>query len=110
MSRTDVHRPACVQASDPYLRREYREEHDHRSAPCDLDVFLATRGWAPTHCYLNFCGGRNPYCGCPMCTGRYDRKRARRKERAAWRKVRRQVLTAGVDSVDVLNPRPRRTW
>lgn len=110
MSRTDVHRPPWVQARDPYLRHEYRDEHDHSTGVCDLAVFLDAHVWIKTRCYRDYAGHRNPYCGCRLCTGHTGRKRANRKDRHAWRRDRHQILATGAGSLDVLTPRPRRTY
>lgn len=68
MSRTDVHRPWHVQMEDPYNR--------HRLYRSDIGNLM------PLYCT----------CGCPMCTGRYQRRLGRRQERVMWRSIRQELV------------------
>lgn len=119
MSRTDNHAPPWVKDRDPYRRREFRPEHDHwysetyydrdgrrwvatkrLTVPCDLDVFMTSKGSVWTRCRMVYAGSRNIYCGCRMCTGHDGRRLARKQERVAWRRYRANVL-AITDRSDV---------
>ncbi len=85
MSRTDVHRPKWVQDRDR-LTRPMIEVHRHETGPCDLDAWRAQKGHHHrSRCYLLYVGGRNPYCGCRLCTGHDGRLAANGKARARWR-------------------------
>lgn len=73
MSRTDVHRPWPVQASDPHNRH--------------LLYRYAQWPWATAlTSYRNLC------CGCHMCTGQVGRKYRHRQERVALRAQCREAL------------------
>ena len=95
MSRTDIHRPAWVQAQDPLTKNNWKAFHHHPTRDsagrptCDLDRFLAAfyaGDWARTRCYVQWWGGPN-ICGCSMCTGQPSRRLARRRDRLAARRA-----------------------
>jgi hypothetical protein len=71
MSRTDVHRPWRVQVDDPYNRHRLL-----RFSWREFDEMI------PLYCA----------CGCPMCTGRYARRLARKQERVIWRSIRQELI------------------
>lgn len=110
MSRTDVHAPGWVKERDPLWRANHREHHNHHQyvighekvktedghtkykpiwkkvERCDLDDYLALRGWSYTRtaCSIQFwSNGRNVHCGCNLCTNfigrRHDRRVGRQK-------------------------------
>lgn len=128
MSRTDVHAPGWVKERDPaWWRTHFAERHRHvrqfwdpqtqrwsvqRAVDCDLDRFLA--GERDTNCSMRLTGApTNISCGCRICTGHDERKRARRRERAAWRAAARTMLATGCadpGSVDVSTPYRRCRW
>ncbi len=114
MSRTDVHAPAWVKERDPLWRAHYVEDHNHAQyvighekrntedghtyyasiwkmvERCDLDEYLAARGWARTACHIRMINaGRNVGCGCRMCTGQTWRKFGNRTERYTTKKLLR---------------------
>ena len=112
MSRTDVHAPAWVKERDPAWRSCFKESHNHswhiygyekrkdrpgldlykpiwkRVDRCDLDVYLAARGWVRTACQIVYAHrGRNIFCGCGMCTGKDDRKLGNRSDRQRTKRL-----------------------
>lgn len=115
MSRTWVHMPPHVKERHPEFRRHFVAEHDHwieedrdlerhcwlvrRSAPCDLDVYLASEGRINTRCRLAYRGGRNIYCGCALCTGAPFMRLTRRRERHQWKAIRQRLLAG--EEIDV---------
>jgi hypothetical protein len=120
MSRTDVHRPIWVQARDRVPG--VSEVHDHRHGPCDLDESrearvhsypwrMSTWRWPRTEsfCYfhINF---YDHYSG--RLWPHYRRKAYKRiyahQERADWRRLEHQLLTAEHPD-DVQDPLYRRS-
>jgi hypothetical protein len=74
MSRTDVHRPWRVQVTDPYNRHLlYR----FQSYPACVDG-------------VELMPFRNIGCGCRLCTGFYERRWARRRDRHEVRRALRR--------------------
>jgi len=52
---------------------------------------------------------RNLGCGCALCTGQYQRKLNRRRDRTRWRKDRQQMLATPAsdrDTIDVSRRHP----
>lgn len=93
MSRTDIHRPGWVKERDPHMRRVMLTEHRHQDGPCDLDVWLKSKGWShETRCYVRYIGSRNIYCGCRMCTMHDYVKIGNGKDRMRWRNDRQRLL------------------
>lgn len=93
MSRTDVHRPFRVIMLDPTVRRWFVDHHNHESGTCDLDRFLRTCEYTrPLGCYRGIGPSCPNLCGCQLCSDQFWRKHARRRERAAWRAVRQDLL------------------
>lgn len=88
MSRTDAHRPLAVLARDP-KNWKYIVVHTGPFDP-SKDKF----DWAKVWWY------GPQICGCRMCTGHYWYKQERKANRAAWKKLRRNIL-AEVDRSDV---------
>jgi hypothetical protein len=71
MSGTDAHRPWRVQVTDPYNRHLIRQYGTWRGEPL-------------------YTSHRNLSCGSRMCTGYYERRQARRRDRReAKRAIRR---------------------
>lgn len=111
MSRTDVHAPWWVKTRDPAWRVDFRERHDHSDGVCNLDEWLATdgTGWHAGTCYVaNISRRRNIGCGCRMCTGHVDRRRARRAERHQWATLRHHLLTSHREHHDDILTHTRR--
>lgn len=107
MSRTDVHRPVWVMYHDPTIRHWFVDHHDHRTEACDLHEFLADPNGPSTRCYRQPWTKAPRLCGCRGCTDRDGRKLNRRVERARWRAIARELLTAHPDDredVDVSVP------
>jgi len=73
MSRTDVHRPWLVQRDDPHNRHRLRRFQAWSTEEPELIPLYNT-------------------CGCPMCTGTYERRARRRRERYAGRREARQQV------------------
>ena len=88
MSRTFAHRPFWVHLGDPTLCVPVC---DHTNGPCDLVgisfYFYAVRHGEATYGPLRRCRWEvdinriPPPCGCPMCTGHFDRRFDRRRDR-----------------------------
>lgn len=115
MSRTDVHIPFWVKARSRAWREFFYEVHDHSTGPCDItDFFNVTQAgrWHRTRCFMQYTTSIGDIsCGCKLCTGQRDRKRARRRERAELRVQLRNVLKTDrgdIDTVDVPPPGPVR--
>lgn len=90
MSRTDVHRPWTVQLADPHNRH----------------LFYRFQVWPWQHDLVPI---KNIGCGCPMCTGHFERKRTRRAERHLIRRdLHRLVAQQAAGSLDEDAPVPRR--
>lgn len=91
---------------DPLWRTHYAEDHNHawhsvghekaytedghtiwktiwkKVEHCDLDQYLAARGWIRTACQIRLVrNGRNIDCGCQLCTGQAWRRLGNRIER-----------------------------
>lgn len=85
MSKTDKTTPYWVRL----LRRDVpvQEVHDHENGPCDLPPkpehreHVGYRGRGHCHWDYTYSDGVNHFCGCPMCTGKHERKAERRKRR-----------------------------
>jgi len=94
MSRTDVHRPWQVQLADPHNRHLlYR----YPAWPWQMEL-------------TSF---KNLGCGCPLCTGHFGRKRARRQDRHTTRRALHNAVAqqaAGDLDEDLLLPRPAEAW
>lgn len=91
MSRTDVHRPYVVQATDPFNR------HRVRIAPRFSDGSGGPMYWPLYNT-----------CGCKLCSGQFARKADRRHQRTQWRTLRQGLLkTAPEDRGDMDVPPPR---
>lgn len=82
MSKTDKTRPWWVQERDPWLRADFREDHDHRNGTCDIErrVTDPWLSWSSTSCHIVYRGTRQ-VCACRVCTGYWWRKRQRRRLR-----------------------------
>lgn len=90
MSRTDVHRPWTVQLADPYNRH----------------LFYRSQVWPWQHELVPF---KNIGCGCPMCTGRHQRRASRRAERHQARQdLRKLIAQWAARELDEDAPVPRR--
>lgn len=81
MARTDKTRPTWVRMADG--PRFAVAHHDHRNHACNLPPLFADSrliDFAAGHCYWepNY---RLVTCGCPLCTGRYERREERRRAR-----------------------------
>jgi hypothetical protein len=86
MSRTIPHRPYRAWLAVPSVCVEV---HDHRDGPCDLPTLaeflhaVKDGGWPHDQC----CGwdidirAIPPTCGCSLCTGRFERRWERRRDR-----------------------------
>ncbi|WP_431881724.1 hypothetical protein [Micromonospora chalcea] len=112
MSRTDIHRPFRVQMRDPYARHWFAEHHDHSTGACDLDGFLSSATQSRARCYRQPTDACPNLCGCTLCTGRPQRKLARRQERVTWRSARARLLAAaraGERDLDV-HPIRAKAW
>ena len=93
MSRTDVHRPWCVQVADPYER--------HRMRRWYYWADQVEHGWLPLY----------TACGCAMCTMRYWRRLQNRQVRVLWRRARQNLLkTLPEDYPDMDVPPLRGSW
>jgi hypothetical protein len=109
MSRTDVHAPNWVKERDPAWRNVFKEYHDHRTGPCDIEKFRASKGsfwWRPrlfTRCSTTFTScGRNIFCGCGMCTNQTGRRTQIKSSRVMWNKAKRLVeKTTREDLLDI---------
>lgn len=95
MSKTDKTDPYWVKAASGKQGVAYKASHDHSRGPCDLpaDHRKGLRaGWGKTRCHwtetLSF-WMTEQQCGCPMCTGRDERRIERRRSRHNARKVLR---------------------
>lgn len=101
MARTDKTRPWHVKAADKpaYLV----PEHDHRFGPCDLPARPAP-GKADLHrpaeggrCFWTasrtFWSSKAARCGCPMCSGTFDRRVERRRARRTAKQALRDPDT-----------------
>jgi hypothetical protein len=90
-----VHEPWWVKERSWRWRDFFAEQHHHpHGAPCDLDVYLHpdphSRAGSRTRCYLDpVWRGRQVFCGCGMCTGRWYRRDIHRAGRTAWRSYAR---------------------
>jgi hypothetical protein len=94
MSRTDVHRPWKVQVEDPYNRH--------------LFYRFATWPWQ-----MELVPIKNFACGCPRCTNRFGRRRARRQDRHTTRRALHTAVAqyaAGDLDEDLLLPRRAEAW
>jgi hypothetical protein len=91
MSRTDVHRPWLVQLADSTNRH----------------LLYRYPAWPWGTELTSF---KNISCGCPMCTGHYQRKASRRAERHQARlDLRELMMQAAAGELDEDGPLPRRT-
>ena len=73
MSRTDVHRPWSVQRDDLHNRHRLHRHQTWANRPPELVPLYSV-------------------CGCPMCTGRHERRAERRRDRHGWRRDLRRGL------------------
>ena len=89
MSRTDKTRPYWVKVLES--TKNHIDQHDHRDGICDLGAVQIKGGpkwswWShggscgytetATFLYSNYAR-----CGCPMCSGQFDRRQERRQSR-----------------------------
>lgn len=95
MSRTFVHEPWWVKERAWRWRHYFAERHHHPGgAPCDLHVYLHphphSRPGSHTRCYMDpVWQGRQVFCGCGACSGRWYRDDIHRAGRVAWRSYAR---------------------
>lgn len=68
---------------DKHKGMHVKEIHDHSKGPCDLpeEIPKGFSAWLDTQCWYSLDYGYTNTCGCKMCTGYYERKEDRRKER-----------------------------
>lgn len=89
MSKTFKTRPLTVRLSDPNDNKVgYEEKHSHHgNRECDLpntvkeQIKLDADKLRNLNCYYDFKYIGHRVCGCPMCTEKFERKVARKKER-----------------------------
>lgn len=96
MSRTDVHRPFEVQATDPYNRHRVR-----------VTLMYSDGSGGPSYWPLY------NTCGCQMCSGQFERRYNNGRARCAWRAARQDLLKTTVedrDDMDVAPLRGSRWW
>lgn len=109
MSDTDKTRPVWVQMLDPRNRGWATEYHDHSRGPCDLADFDPR--------YSLWIGRRTRCAVWPSRAaaheGIYPRPpkqleyyvfKAKRRERATWRRVRAELLGGNLDAADSVPP------
>jgi len=117
-----VHRPYWVQEHDPdNQHRVVAETHWHierdcwdpqtrrwlveRHRPCDIDEPGPVRRCQRYLAYNT--------CGCTICTGQYDRKQTRRRERGRLRADLREAVKtspANWGDIDIVEPRRVTCW
>jgi hypothetical protein len=92
LSKTDKTRPWRVRAQEAGLK----EQHNHRNGVCDLPAD-PSKGWGRfSGCHYTeshaFYYGPGGGCGCPMCSGQYENRQERRRDRhRAAQAIRRGV-------------------
>lgn len=89
MARTDAHLPGNIRLLESHRRVAV---HNHAHGPCDLlpieEWVKNEPGWREVRCRWDLTLSEyweHPLCGCWMCTGQGDRRRARRVERYSAR-------------------------
>ena len=115
MSRTDVHRPAWVQRTDPADRHRFsRPAHNHwevdcwdretgrwlvrRSRPCDAHDPAVPEVDRRCVRWPHF-----QWCGCPLCSGSLNHRLSHRHQRTSLRALLRELTTAAADDLDTID-------
>lgn len=109
MSDTDKTRPTWVQMLDPHNRGWATEHHDHSRGGCDIADYDPRCGLfgRPTRCcvwpsYTAMNEGIYPR---PPKQLEYYVWKAKRRERATWRRLRSELLGGNLDAAEAVGPR-----
>lgn len=97
MSRTYKTAPYWVQLNNPERTKiEVHEYHDHSRGECDLPETPMDQHHSDkrTRCSWDWeSNGRNPFCGCDLCTGQSWRKLEAKAKRRKSNERRRNFAT-----------------